>query len=100
MTERVRLDDGTWFDSERAEAWDEDARYDGRNSVSQATGSPWEHQRLYRSVRGTWVLHNWSEWEDSKPSYDVIGEEDAHAWLLSQGHSDAVPSDVLAASEV
>jgi len=39
---RQALANGKWFDIE--------------------TATQWDHQKLYRSRTGKWVLHHWSQW--------------------------------------
>lgn len=97
---RIPLGNGRWFCPDTAKLYEERMRWNGSNHISCATGSQWEHEQLYRTVGGTYVLHAWSQWQGSTPSYEIIGAQDAHAWLIAQGHSDAVPPDVVAAGEV
>jgi len=97
---RINLGNGQWFSTKTAVKFDEDTRWDGNNHISRATGSQWEHECLYRTSKGRWVLHTWSQWQGSSESYDLIDEAAAHAWLIAQGESDAVPAEVLAAAEL
>jgi hypothetical protein len=98
--ERQNLDGGGWFDRSAAQLWDEARRWDGRNHISVATGSQWEHERLYRSRKGLWILHAWSQWQGTRERWQVIGADEAAEWLVKNGHYDAVPAEALAASEV
>lgn len=99
---RIQLTDGSgnWFDQDTAEEFKEDTRWDGNNHVSIATGSKFDHEALYLTERGAWILHSWSQWQGSCESYESIEEERAHLWLLNNGHHDSVPSDVVAEAEV
>ena len=97
---RISLGDKRWFDTSRAKNWEEDTYWDGNNHISKATGSQWEHEELYLTPKGTWVLHSWSQWQGSTPSWDIITEDAAHAWLIANGESSSVPSSVLAEAEV
>lgn len=97
---RISLGNGKWFSTRAATTWEEDTRWDGRNHISLATGSQWDHEQLYRTPKGTWVLHCWSQWQGSRPSYEVISEAEAHAWLIANGEASAVPAPALAAAEV
>lgn len=90
------LTNGTWFDIDQAQRFDEGRWlcpcgrwHDGQNWLSAATGSQWVHERLYRTVRGAWVLHRWSQWEGVQPSWTVITPQDAAAWLIRNGHDPA-----------
>jgi hypothetical protein len=97
---RIALGNGRWFDPSRAEKWKEDTYWDGNNHISKATGSQWAHEELYRTPKGTWVLHTWSQRQGSTPSYEVIDQAAAHAWLIANGEADSVPASVLAEAAV
>ena len=48
-----RMTDGTVVKTQNAtQSWEEGKRWDGRNMISVATGTQWEHQMLYRSRKG------------------------------------------------
>ena len=85
---RQPLTDGTgaWFDRDRAKTWEEGSYHDGRNFISHATGSQWEHEQLYRIASGTWVLHSWSQWQGSGESWVAISDAEATRWLAQNGH--------------
>lgn len=87
---RINLGSGSWFSPERAECFAEDTRWDGSNRISVPTGSQWEHERLYRTRKGVWVLHSWSQWQGSTDSYEVIGDDRARQWLIANDHGDTV----------
>ena len=79
-----------WFDDEKAEKFKEMRDWDGSNWISVATGSQWNHQDLYRTAGGRWVLHHWSQWQGSRDWYEFISNERARDWLLKNGHDEAV----------
>jgi len=78
-----------WFDRHAATAYNEDTWWDGSNHVSVATNSQWEHQRLYRTRGGRWVLHAWSQWQGSRPTWTFVADDRARDWLLLNLHEDA-----------
>lgn len=90
----------TWFDADRADSFTEATHWDGHNLISNATGSPWVHQRLYHTASGRWVLYTWSQWQGSVDTYKEIAEAAAIDWLMANGHDDAVPAAEVAAREV
>ena len=98
--ERISLGNGKWFSPGASMHYGEDTRWNGNNHISCATGSQWEHEELYHTRSGTWILHSWSQWHGSTPSYRILEDAEAHAWLIAQGHADAVPAEVVAAAEV
>jgi hypothetical protein len=80
---RIVLTDDTarWFDTDKAQSWDEETRWNGNNHISKATGSQWDHEKLFRTEGGIYVLHHWSQWQGSTESYEEISAEDAARWL-------------------
>ena len=81
---RYRMSDGMVVDTEKATAeWEENTRWDGRNHISLATGTQWDHQQLYRSKRGRYYIVHWSQW--STPTAEWVSNEEACRWLLLMG---------------
>lgn len=97
---RINIGNGQWFDRDRAQSWEESTRWDGHNHISRVTGSQWEHERLYRTAGGAWIVYAWSQWQGGHRTYRRMSESDAHAWLIDQGHESAVPAATLAAAEL
>jgi hypothetical protein len=85
---RQALTDGTgrWFDLDTAERFDEATIWDGRNRISVATGSQWDHECLYRTKSGRWVKHWWSQWQGSRERFEEITAEEAAGWLIRNGY--------------
>jgi hypothetical protein len=84
---RVALTDGRWFDLDAASRFAEGEYFDGHNYISKATGSQWEHEALYRTAGGSWILTRWSDWQGSPaPTYEAIPDAAAAAWLAANGH--------------
>lgn len=76
---------GQWFDDDKAEMIKENTTYNGNNWISDATGSQWEHEYLYRTVKGRWVLNHSSPYHGSMETYEEINNEGAAAWMAKQG---------------
>lgn len=90
---KYRMEDGTIVNTEKAKQhWDEDTRWDGRNYISKATGSQWNHETLYRSRKGRFYKVCESQWQGSTPNAEWIGEHDAVSWLSLMGHD--IPDDL------
>ncbi|MBW7865056.1 MAG: hypothetical protein H3C30_11680 [Candidatus Hydrogenedentes bacterium] len=92
---KVQLDDGgfIFFDRDKAlECWDEGAWWDGSNNISLATRSQWEHEILYKTSKGRYVLQSWSQWESTPDSYQILTPKEAAVWLLTNEHD--VPADL------
>ena len=82
---RQKIDDGGWFDLEKAKRWDEDTHWNGNNHISNATGSQWEHERLYKTAKGVFVLNHWSQWQGSGQSWAIVSASEAAEWLIQNG---------------
>lgn len=91
---------GAWFDPDKAACIDEDTWWNGSNQISCATGSQWEHEALYRTAGGKWILNHWSQWQGSGESWSLVTDHDAAAWLVRNhaDHPDAMAA--IAANEV
>lgn len=80
---RYRMSDSTIVDTENASAhWEEDTYHDGRNHISRATGSQWEHEDLYRSRKGRYYIVRWSQRQGSGDSAEWVSNEEAARWIL------------------
>jgi len=87
---RVYDEDGGlvfWFDVDAAERWDENTVWNGSNHISMVTGSQWNHQQLYRTRKGRWVLLHTSEWQGSLDRYEAIGDAEAAEWFVRNEYS-------------
>ena len=82
---RITLTDSPrWFNDSTATKFDEDSRWDGNNHISRATGSQWDHQALYYTASGRWILNSWSQWQGTEDTYEEVSQADAIEWLISQ----------------
>jgi len=98
---KIPLSDGRWFETETAESWDEHTWWDGNNHISAATGSQWNHERLYRTAAGAWVLNRWSQYQGVEDTHEVLEADVAVDWLINNEHFDIdVVQVVLASREV
>ena len=73
-------------------AWKEGTTWDGRNRISVATGSQWDHERLYKSLKGTYWLESWSDWQGDVATAEIMSKHDAATWIVLNGHD--VPDDL------
>jgi len=78
-----------WFDKDTAESWEEATYFNGNNHISKATGSQWEHETLFRTAKGRWVVFHRSQWQGSTDTWCEVSKADAVKWLLANGHEDA-----------
>lgn len=90
-----RLDDGTVVKTENAtQTWKEATRHDGRNFISIATGSQWNHETLHRSRKGRYWIEHTCQMQGSKDYAGWIDNHAAAQWLLANGHE--LPEDLAA----
>lgn len=75
---------GQWFNIDMAKQFKEDTYWDGNNNISKVTDSQFDHEYLYLTKSGKWVLNKWSDYLGSKETYEIISEEDAVIWFLEQ----------------
>jgi hypothetical protein len=98
---RINLDNGTWFDADAAKKWSEGTYFDGNNHISKATGSQWDHEDLYRTKGGKWVISWWSQYQGRDERIEEVTAQEAHAWLARNGKK--IPKDLAefdAAAEI
>jgi hypothetical protein len=76
-----------WFDRAAVKGvFGEDTTWDGRNRISVATGSRYDHERLYCTAQDRWVLQRWSQWQGRQETFSFITPEQARDWLLANNH--------------
>jgi len=99
---RIALTDssGKWFNEDSAEEFDESSEWNGSNHISMATRSQTEHECLYRTTSGKWILHCWSEWQGVMETYREIDDERAAAWLVINEHESEIIQDQIAQLEL
>lgn len=82
-----KMEDGTIVDTDKAQAlWEESTRWNGRNHISNATGSQFNHETLYKSRKGRYYVEKTSQWEGATPSAEWLSDEEAARWLLANDH--------------
>ncbi len=91
---------GRWFDLDTAKQWREATCWaGGPDDVSRATGGEHQHEKLFLTTHGTFVLHSW---DDANPTFDTWQEadwENAVKWLISNGYQKDVQSWNLQSEE-
>lgn len=83
---RIAISDqsGSWFDLEKSEKFSQDTWWNGQNNVSKATGCSTEHEALFLTSGGKWVLNTYSQYSNQEDLYRVISEKEAVVWFLKQ----------------
>ena len=87
---------GMWFDADKAEEFQEETYWNGNNYISKATGSQREHEKLYFTKSGKWILHSWSDWQGRRASTELISLEEAVRWFARNEYKDEdIPKFIL-----
>lgn len=95
---RYRMEEGTLVDTKNAtQSWEEETDWNGNNHISRATGSQWNHERLYRSRKGRYYIEHTSQWQGSLPHVEWVSPEEAARWLLLMEHE--LPADLQKIAE-
>lgn len=87
---RTALTDGSgrWFDTEKAEAYEEKSWHNGNNWISKATGDQFVHETIYHTKGGVFILNHRSQWQGSIDTYKEITREEAAEWFAKQEFTD------------
>lgn len=89
----IRMENGAVLNTEKAvETWQESTWWNGSNWISRATGSQWEHQRLYKSRKNRYYVVCTSQWQGVATRAEWLSEEDAARWLITNEHD--LPEDL------
>jgi len=100
--ERITLTDGSgaWFDKNTTIEFKEDTFWNGSNHVSMVTKSQTEHEYLYFTASGAWVLNPWSQYQGSCDTYERITPQQAAVWMNINGHNHVSLKDTIADLEI
>jgi hypothetical protein len=79
-----------WFSEDSATRYSEATDWNGNNHISRNTGSQWEHEELYRTAQGRWVLGRYSNWQGTLPSHEYVTDDVARQWLMRNDEDGAV----------
>ncbi len=93
---RIEMEDGTFVNTDNAtKRFSEATGWDGKNTVSLATGNQWVHQTLFLSKKGRWYIGIDSQWQGSKSHAEYVEPVDAARWLLKNNYSAKdIPSEL------
>jgi hypothetical protein len=72
-----------WFDPDKADLFKEAREADG---TSVATRTRWEHEYLYRTRKGRWVLEHESNHQNGQDWHEFVTDVQAEDWLLRNRH--------------
>ncbi len=90
---RIVLPDGRWFDGDLATRWGESTHLDGKDRVSDVTGSRQRHEELYRTANGTWIVHVMSDLAaEPEHLWRLVDPIEAARWLVINGYE--APGDL------
>ena len=89
---RQAIDNGSWFDVDKATVFMEATRWNGNNRISVNTNSQWAHEALYRTAKGSFVLNSYSDYQGSQETWEVIDDQSAVDWLIRNAKE--IPKDL------
>ena len=87
--------DGAWFNISSAERYDEKTYWNGSNHISKATGSQLEHECLFLTKVGKFILNHWSQCQGGVETYKLISKSCETAWFVIQEFSDDEIPEIL-----
>lgn len=90
---KQQTNNGNWFETDGCENWNEASYFDGHNMISVATGSQWDHETLWKTKKGSWILQRSSQYQHIPTTWDEIDESEAMCWLVNNGHECAMTAD-------
>ena len=70
--------------------WDKAGRWSDRDVNGNGSGGAGRGEAVMLTAGGKWVLEHWTYWQGQRCSYEWITAEEAHAWLLRNGETEAV----------
>ena len=79
---------GQWFDADKADHYKEESYHNGSNFISKVTGSQWEHEVIYITAGGKFILNCWSDFQGNRDTYEIISKERVAEWFAKQEFSD------------
>lgn len=87
----LNANSGRWFDLDSAKRWDEARVYaDDGTPISLATQNSWEHETLFLTRAGRFIMHCLDEHNPSLASFVEYSLEKSVDWLLKNGYPDDV----------
>ena len=75
-----------WINLDTSQPFEELVCRSGCSHLSTATGSPYDHEALWRSRFGHWILHAWSQVQEPSETWTKLAPSDAAHWLIHNGH--------------
>jgi hypothetical protein len=80
-----------WYDPDKAvAAINENTEWNGNTLVSVVAGGAFEHETLYLTKAGRWVLYHWSQWQRTAPTSQFLTATEARDWLTRNGSDDEI----------
>lgn len=86
---------GQWFDLDKAKHYEENSYWDGSNHISKVTNSQWDHESIYFTAGGKFILNSWSNVQGGSDTYEIISEEEAAKWFAKQSFPDDEIPEIL-----
>lgn len=84
---------GEFFYPEKATIYKEETFHNGSNFISKATGSQWNHEALYKTASGKWVLNCYSQYQGNIETFEIISPAGAARWFVKNEFGD-IPEEL------
>jgi hypothetical protein len=95
---RVAIGGGKWFDLDGAVLFEEALAHNGEHWVSCATLTEFDHETLYLTRRGAFLIRYWSTWGGEVcERFERVSQAAAAEWLVDNNHSVSDRLDCLPA---
>lgn len=79
---------GRWFDSEKADYYEEGTWWNGSNHISLSTGSQWHHEAIFITPGKVYILKFSSQYQKVPTTYQQITKEEAAQWFIRNEYPD------------
>ena len=93
----INTGEGYWFDGDKADFYAEKSNFNGSNWISLATGSQWNHEGIFITKSGKFILNTYSDYQGTVDKYVLISKEDAATWFCRQSFTDEEIPDIFKA---
>ena len=96
ITNQTGRKTGNYFDDAKVIVYNEDTYWNGNNHISEATGSQWEHEKIYVTKGGKYILNHWSQFQGSTETNELISKDEAAKWFIKNNYkNEDIPNDLI-----
>ena len=74
---------GNWFDPGSSIPIPEKQTWNDPYWISNCTESPWEHEAIFCTCKGCFILYHWSQWQGHPETCTEINIEAVMGWIIA-----------------